>query len=222
MRAMGLRRMVLARDNPPAGGLFRPARRPSNRAPQPFGNLRDHVAEQQQRRRPDQRRYEIGDLKLPVRHLEYPGGQRHRGAQRSEKSPDKNARYAPFPHKLLAARQYLRVTRQRPDLRDLLLVSEAEPVGDPIAKRSPEPARNPDRPELDAARAYQCADRDQRAPGRDQQRDKGKRFTERQHQNDRRGPSLMIAHEIGQRARKIFHSERPSPAIAPFGPLNRS
>ena len=29
-------------------------------------------------------------------------------------------------------------------------------------------------------------------------------------QHDRRGPGLMVAHEIGQRARKIFHSERPS------------
>jgi hypothetical protein len=26
----------------------------------------------------------------------------------------------------------------------------------------------------------------------------------------------MVAHEVGQRARKIFHSKSPSPAIAPF------
>src|SRR5216683_5592062 len=161
----------------------------SDRAPQPFGDLPDHVAKQQQRRRPDQRGYEIGDLKAPVRHLEYPGGQRHRGPQRSEKSPDENARYAPFLHKLLAARQDLRVTRQRPDLRDLLLVSEAEPVGDPIAKRSPDPAGDPNRPEVDAARADQRADRDQRSPGRDQQRDKGKDLTKAKPKTVRRGPT---------------------------------
>src|SRR5260370_25356521 len=191
-------------------------------APQPFGDLPDDVAEQQQRRRPDQRGYEIGDLKAPVRHLEYPGSERHRGPQRSEKSPDEDARYAPGFHKGFPARQYLRITRQRPDLRDLLLVPEAEPVGDPIAERSPDPTGNPDPPEADAARADQCADRDQRPPGRDQQRDKGKRFTQRQHHNDRCRPGLMVAHEVGQRARKIFHSERPSPAIAPFEPLNLS
>src|ERR1700680_3623433 len=71
----------------------------SNNAPEPFGDLRDHVAEQQQRRRPDERRYPIGDLKAPIRHFEYPGHQRHRGPQRSEKSPDENARYAPGFHK---------------------------------------------------------------------------------------------------------------------------
>ena len=30
-------------------------------------------------------------------------------------------------------------------------------------------------------------------------------------QHDRRGPGLMIAHEIGQGARKIFHLRKPSP-----------
>src|ERR1700687_5387469 len=67
----------------------------SNHTPQPLGDLGKHVAEQQQRRRPDQRRYEIGDLKLPVWHLEYSGRQRHRGPQRSKKPPDENARHAP-------------------------------------------------------------------------------------------------------------------------------
>src|SRR6266849_5390211 len=56
-----------------------------DRPPQPFGDLRDDVAEQQQGRRPDQRRYEIGELEAPIRHLEYHGGKRHRGPQRSEK-----------------------------------------------------------------------------------------------------------------------------------------
>ncbi len=55
------------------------------------------------------------------------------------------------------------VARQRPHLGDMLLVFEAEPVGDPIAQRSPDPARNPDRPEVDAAGADQGADRHQRA-----------------------------------------------------------
>src|SRR3981081_4528988 len=96
----------------------------SDRTPQPFEDLRDHVAEQQQRRRPDQRRCEIGDLKAPVRHLEYPGSERYRGPQRSEKSPDEDARYAPGLHKGFAARQDLRVTRPRHHLPRALLVAE--------------------------------------------------------------------------------------------------
>src|ERR1700732_912732 len=60
----------------------------SNDTPNPFCDLRNHVAEQQQRRRPDECRYEIGELKAPVRHLEDAGRQRHRGAQRSENPPD--------------------------------------------------------------------------------------------------------------------------------------
>jgi len=48
--------------NTAAGGLF-PGMTCSDRTPQPFHDLRDHVAEQQQRRRPpDQRRCEIGDF----------------------------------------------------------------------------------------------------------------------------------------------------------------
>jgi len=62
------------------------------------------------------------------------------------------------------------------------------------------------------AAADQRANRHQRPPGRDQQRNKGKRFTERQHQNDRCGPSLMIAHEVGHSVRKIFHFRLPFPA----------
>src|SRR3954465_6139572 len=62
----------------------------SDHPPKPFGEFADDVAEQQQRRRPDQRRDEIGDLELPVRHLENPGGQRHRRPQRSEEPADEN------------------------------------------------------------------------------------------------------------------------------------
>ena len=84
-------------------------------------------------------------------HLEYPGRKRHRGPQRSEKPADENARHTPFFHEGLAARQDLRIARQRPHLRDLFLVFEAEPVGDPIAQRCAKAAGNPDRPEADAA-----------------------------------------------------------------------
>src|SRR6266446_7075948 len=181
-------------------------------APQPFGDLPEHVAEQQQCRRPDQRGHEIGDLKVPIWHLEYPGSERHGSSQRSEKSPDENARYAPLLHKDFAARQNLRIARQRPHVRDLLLVPVAEPIGDPIAKRSTDRTGDPDRPEADASPADHRADRDQRTPGRDKKRNKGKRFTECQHQNDRCGPGLMIAHEVSQGVRKTFHFRLPFPA----------
>jgi hypothetical protein len=130
---------------------------------------------------------------------------RHRGAQGSEKPADENAGHAPALHKGLAARQQVRIARQRPHLRDVFLVFEAEPVGDPVAKGSSNAARDPDRPEADAAGADQGADRDQRPPGRDQQRDEGERFSECQYEHDGGGPDLMVAHEISQSARKIFH-----------------
>src|SRR5450755_3101205 len=183
----------------------------SDHPPQPFEDLRDHVAGQQQCRRPDQRRYEIGDLKVPVGHLEYPGSERHRGAQGSEKPSNKDAGHAPVFHEDFAARQDLGITRQRPHLRDLFLVFEAEPVGDPVAKRSADAAGNPDRPEADAAGADQRPDRDQCAPGRDQERYEGQRFAERQQQNDRSSPDPMVAHEIGHGVREIFHLPDVSP-----------
>src|SRR5258705_5358153 len=105
---------------------------PSDRPPQPFQDLPDHVANEQQRRRPDQRRDEIGNLERPVGHLKDAGRERHRGAQGSEKPSDENARHTPAPHEILAAAQESRVTRQRPYLGDVLLVAVAEPVGDPI------------------------------------------------------------------------------------------
>src|SRR5450631_3264068 len=91
----------------------------SDRPPQPFGDLRDHVAEQQQSSRPYQRRDEIGALKAPIRHLEYPGRERHRSPQRSEKPPDENARHAPGFDEGLAARQDFGIARQWPHLRDV-------------------------------------------------------------------------------------------------------
>src|ERR1700732_3715046 len=118
----------------------------SEDAPEAFGGLRDSVAEQQQRRRPDECRYEIGELKAPVRHLEYSGRERHGSPQGSEKPPDENARHAPAFYEGLAARQYLRVTRQRPYLREVLLVFVAEPVGDPVAERRTNPAGDAERP----------------------------------------------------------------------------
>src|SRR4051812_20686216 len=56
----------------------------SDHPPEPFHGLRDDVAEQQERRRPDQCGDEIGGLKAPVRHFENAGGERHGGAQGAE------------------------------------------------------------------------------------------------------------------------------------------
>ena len=117
-----------------------------------------------------------------------------------------------FLHEGLAARQDLGVARQRPHLGDVLLVPVAEPVGDPVAERRTNAAGQPDRPEADAADADQRADRDQRTPGRHQQRDERKRFAECQHQHDRGGPNLIVAHEISQSARKILHVLNAFPA----------
>ena len=49
---------------------------------------------------------------------------------------------------------------------------------------------------LDSARTDQRADSDQRAPGRNKQRDKGERFAERQRKDDRYRPSLVVADKI--------------------------
>src|SRR6266511_4905562 len=113
---------------------------PLRHPPQPFGELAHHVADQQQGGRPDQRRDEIGDLERPVGHFENAGGERHRGPQRPEEPADEDRGHAPFFHERLAARQDLGIARQRPHLGDLLLVAVAEPVGDPVAERSPDPA----------------------------------------------------------------------------------
>src|SRR4051812_16923456 len=57
-------------------------------SPDPFDDLRNHVAEQQQRRRPDERRKKVRHLKAAVRHFEDAGGERHRSPQRTEEAPD--------------------------------------------------------------------------------------------------------------------------------------
>src|SRR5215216_6446456 len=93
--------------NTPIISLFQPVLR---RPPQPFGELAHHVAKQQQGRGPDQRRYEIGDLEWPVRHLENAGGERHRSPQWPEEPADEDRRYAPFFHERLTARQDLGIT----------------------------------------------------------------------------------------------------------------
>src|SRR6201999_70803 len=96
--------------------------------------------------------------------------ERHGSTQGTEEAADENTRHTPAPDERLTPRQNLRIARQRPYLRDLFLVFETEPVRDPVAKRSPNAARDTQRPEADAADADQRADRNQRAPGRDQQR----------------------------------------------------
>ena len=87
------------------------------------------------------------------------------------------------------------MARQRPDLRDRMFEFQAHPIGQPIAERRTERAADPDRPEVDAARPDQSTDGDEHAPGRDQQRDESKQFTEGQHKDHRRRPCRVIAHE---------------------------
>src|SRR5665647_2317810 len=53
-------------------------------------------------------------------------GANTRAPRRSEKPPDENARHAPVLHKGFSKRQDPRITRQRPHLRDVFLVFEAE------------------------------------------------------------------------------------------------
>src|ERR1035437_4567276 len=54
------------------------------------------------------------------------------------------------------------MARQRPDVRDRMLELEPDPIGQPVAAGGAEAAGDPHRPETDAARPDQRADRDQR------------------------------------------------------------
>ncbi len=90
------------------------------------------------------------------------------------------------------------MARQRPHMRDRRTKLDSDPIGQPVADRSPERARDPDRPEAEIAGGDQHADADERRPGRDQQRDEGERLAEGQEKYDRRCPRLVDAHEFDQ------------------------
>ena len=114
---------------------------------------RGDVAERQQHRGPDERRGEIGDLETPVRHREHAGDQRHRGAQRPREAADEDRERAPLPDERLARRNDGRMLRQRPHVIDAVFELEADPVGQPVAERGADRARDPDRPEVEIAGA---------------------------------------------------------------------
>src|SRR6185437_8747991 len=80
---------------------------------------------------------------------------------------------APLLHKGFTARNEVGMARQRPVMGDGVFELEPDPIRQPVAERGAERGRDPYRPEADAARPDQRADRHQRAPGRDQQRDEG-------------------------------------------------
>src|SRR5579871_535110 len=189
----------------------------SDHAPEPFQDPRNHVTEQEQRRRPYEGRDEIGDLKLDIGHLENARGKRYRGPQGAEEAADEDARHAPAPDEGFASRQNFRIARQGPHLRDVFLVFVAEPIRDPIAERGADAAGKAQRPEADAAHTDQGADRNQRSPGRNQKGDEGKGLTERQDEHDWGSPSLMVAHEIRRGVRKILHLRK-----MPFRPVLNS
>src|SRR5438128_7463611 len=90
--------------------------------------LGGHIAERQQHAGPDKGRDKVRDLKAPERHLENPRDQRYRGAQRPEEAADENAKRAPLPDEGFAARNEIRMARQRPDMLHAIFEFQADPV----------------------------------------------------------------------------------------------
>src|SRR5882724_1463438 len=84
--------------------------------PEELNSFRRDVTERQQHPRPHECRNEVRNLESPERHLENTGDQRYRSAQRAGEAPDEDPQRAPFPDERLAARNEVRVLRQRPDV----------------------------------------------------------------------------------------------------------
>ncbi len=85
-----------------------------------------------------------------MRHLACARHERHDGAQRPKKATEEDAGPTPFFKKGMSARQQLRVFRQRPHARNLVVVMIAEPIRDPVAKARAQHGGEIDRPEVDA------------------------------------------------------------------------
>src|ERR1700742_2243954 len=125
-----------------------PAMQPDN---PPATDLREEFQRREtgceQCKRPDERGCPVRDLKGKPRHLERPRDQRDHRAHGAEKPPDENRPYAPALEELLAALDHLRIARERPDFMRRVFELEPDPVGDPVAERSPDRRPDPDRDE---------------------------------------------------------------------------
>lgn len=58
-------------------------------------------------------------------------------AQQAEKAADEDAQHAPAFKERVAARQQLRIARQRPHMRHPALIVIADPVREPVAENAP-------------------------------------------------------------------------------------
>ncbi len=166
---------------------------------------------------------EIRYLEGEPRHLENAGRHGYGRAQGPGEAADGNADGAPALKETHAASQRARISRQRPGLADAILVAVAEPERHPVAERSTNRPGNPYRGKIERPCAHQSADRDERGPCRDNQRQERQRLSECEDSGDRSRPSLMRAHEIGKDEKMLLEHGAPrSPSCASFAELRSS
>src|SRR5437763_870465 len=102
---------ILARPRAARNWLQNPLR--EDLSPHQLDALGDDVADGQQDASPHKGRGEIGDLKSPERHLEDPGNEWHGRPQRSKEAADEDSKRSPLFDEPLAARNEIRMPRQR-------------------------------------------------------------------------------------------------------------
>jgi hypothetical protein len=106
------------------------------------------------------------------------------------------------------------VARQRPDMADRRPELSSDPIGQPISKRRADGARDPDRPEVDAALGNHGADGDQNGPGRQHERDERERFPKGKATDDWCRPHFVGLHESdnvpGDAMNLIFERHGPT------------
>ena len=155
------------RDDPEHGQAAKDQQHRIGGADQAVADIADSIAGEQQHRRPDERRGNVGEPEAAARHLHDAGGERDHGAHRAEKAADEDALAAVLLKKPDAVRQQVRVARERPDPADPAAIAVAEPERHRVAEHRADDGSRQHRPIGQRARRHQ-------GPGDDQDRRAGK------------------------------------------------
>src|SRR5471030_29547 len=122
---------------------------------------------------PDQRRSDIGNLEVLLRHTTDTCDQRDDSTKRAKEAANKRARHAPFIKKSVTTYKHLRMTGERPEVADTILIMGTDPVRKPVAQERTGRRCRPDGPERDTGFANQRAKSEQNKGRGKQQRKKG-------------------------------------------------
>src|ERR1700736_4613832 len=148
---------------------------------------------------------QVGDLEPGPRHFAKARRERRDRAQRTEEAADEDRRQAAATEERDAAHHQGLLPRQRPKPHHAALEPERHLVGEPLRRERAQDRAEQCRPDRQSARPEHGADGEQNRHERHPHRNEGERLAEREREQERRRPPLVILDERNRLPRELVH-----------------